>query len=55
MYCEVQHAQTVVDISKRFNVDAKIIGYIEPSTSQQNEVLIQNNGVESLFLKHSTK
>lgn len=45
VYCKKEKAQSIIDIAKKFNIDAKIIGRVEKNeTSENNTVIIKHKG-----------
>ena len=41
IYCDKEYADEIIEISKKYNVDAKVIGRVE--NSDKKELIIENN------------
>ena len=41
IYCDKEYADEIIEISKKYNVDAKVIGRVE--SSDKKELIIDNN------------
>lgn len=44
IYCEKEKAENIINISKQFGIDAKIVGKVESSKAAKNEVIIEHKG-----------
>jgi phosphoribosylformylglycinamidine cyclo-ligase len=47
VYCDKKFAETIISISKSFNIEAQIIGYIESSDKKQ--VTIKSSNGEFIY------
>jgi phosphoribosylformylglycinamidine cyclo-ligase len=47
IYVEEDKAEQIISISKQFDIEAQVIGRVEPSNKK--ELLIQKNGAEILY------
>ena len=43
VYLEEKYAQEIIDISKSFNIDAKIIGHVRPTLEKQLTIKHENS------------
>lgn len=49
-YCDQTVAEGIIEISKSFNIDARIVGHVEALENDgPNEVVIRNNGEEFIY------
>lgn len=44
VYCEKNNAEKIINISKQFGIDAKIVGKVERSEDAKNSVIIKHKG-----------
>lgn len=55
LYCNETNANKIIEISKSFNIDAKIIGYVtqndatENTENTENKVIIRDQGMEFIY------
>lgn len=45
IYCDEEHAQTLIDVAKTFNIDAQIIGRVEATDKKSLEILVGNEKI----------
>lgn len=49
LYCNIEFAESIIDIAKSFKVDAKIIGRVENQEPKENRVIIIDQGIEFIY------
>lgn len=49
-YCDERVASGIIDIAKKYNIDARIVGYVEAlPEGSENQVVIRKNGEEFIY------
>lgn len=51
LYVAPEHANTIIDIARSFNIRAQVIGYVEPCQEHYNEVIVSQNGETQVYQK----
>ncbi|MBQ9940669.1 MAG: phosphoribosylformylglycinamidine cyclo-ligase [Clostridia bacterium] len=49
IYCDEKTAKLASEIASKYNVDSRVIGYVEKSADQNNSVIIKKDGKEFIY------